>query len=238
MSSTVTFYIVRHGKTLLNTLDKVQGWCDSPLTPQGAEVAECLGVGMGDIVFDSVYTSDLRRTRQTAEIMLKAKGQEKLPITEVWGFREACFGGYESDYNLKMWNDVSLFLGYTRYEDMYAALFSRKIKNEDVLDGISKLDRMGLAESFKQVENRTQKALKDVAIKESSDSKDKNILVVAHGMSIIAMLQNLGGGELLKSHLENASVSKVIYRDGWFTVLSMGDMTYVNNGIKINELTK
>lgn len=25
-------YIVRHGKTMFNTLARVQGWCDTPLT--------------------------------------------------------------------------------------------------------------------------------------------------------------------------------------------------------------
>ena len=30
----VTLWFVRHGKTLLNTLDRVQGWADSPLTDE------------------------------------------------------------------------------------------------------------------------------------------------------------------------------------------------------------
>lgn len=29
---TVNVYIVRHGETIFNTLDKLQGWADSPLT--------------------------------------------------------------------------------------------------------------------------------------------------------------------------------------------------------------
>ena len=108
MSSVITFYIVRHGKTLLNTLDRVQGWCDSPLTTEGIEVAQYLGAGMHNIHFDTAYCSDLRRTRQTVETILKEKGQENLPITEIFGFREACFGGYESDFNKKMWGDAAL----------------------------------------------------------------------------------------------------------------------------------
>ena len=28
----VTFYVVRHGKTMLNTTDRVQGWSDAVLT--------------------------------------------------------------------------------------------------------------------------------------------------------------------------------------------------------------
>lgn len=28
-------YLVRHGETMFNQLNKVQGWCDSPLTVKG-----------------------------------------------------------------------------------------------------------------------------------------------------------------------------------------------------------
>ena len=54
--NTVTLYITRHGKTILNTVDRVQGWSDSfrksrglvqvgvdsCLTPAGVDVAEYL----------------------------------------------------------------------------------------------------------------------------------------------------------------------------------------------------
>ena len=29
------FYLMRHGQTLFNTLNRIQGWCDSPLTEKG-----------------------------------------------------------------------------------------------------------------------------------------------------------------------------------------------------------
>lgn len=235
MSSVITLYIVRHGKTLLNTLDRVQGWCDSPLTAQGIEVAEFLGAGMHDIHFDAVYSSDLRRTRQTAEIILVAKGQDGMPVTEMFGFREACFGGYESDFNKKMWNDAALYLQYLSIEDMYKDIFGGKVSNADVLDVISKLDHMGLAETFAQVEERTQAALNEVVEKEYTEGRNKNILVVAHGMSIICMLMNLGGRELLTKHLDNASVSKVTYDGSKLTVHSMGDMSYVGKGREMRK---
>jgi len=238
MSSKLKFYIVRHGKTLLNTLDKVQGWCDSPLTPEGIDVAKSLAAGMRDIRFDAVYTSDLRRTRQTAEIILAEKGQDDLPINEMYGLREACFGSYESDFNKKMWKDASLFLGYTHVEDMYKDVFGGKIANNDVLDAISKIDPMHLAESFEQVESRTQQALRSIAEAEEKDGKNKEILIIAHGMSIICMLYNMGGKKLLKSHLENASVSEVTYADNKFIVESMGDMLYVELGHKIRDKKK
>lgn len=235
MSSTITFYIARHGKTLLNTLDRVQGWCDSPLTPEGIEVAQFLGAGLRDIRLDAVYSSDLRRTRQTAEVVLGEHGQTELSINEIFGFREACFGSFESDFNTKMWGNVALFLQYVKMEDMYRDVFHGKISNKEALDVISKLDHMGLAETFEQVEHRSQKALRKIAAQEASEGKDKNVLVIAHGMSIICMLQNLGGKELLKGHLDNAAVCKVTYRGGKFSVQSMGDMSYVHAGRELGE---
>jgi len=44
-------YLVRHGRTLFNEKDKVQGACDSPLTKEGRQQAENVGNGMKDIPF-------------------------------------------------------------------------------------------------------------------------------------------------------------------------------------------
>lgn len=235
MNTVLTFYIIRHGKTLLNTLDRVQGWCDSPLTPHGIDVARYLGLGMKELHFDAAYSSDLRRTRQTAEVILEAKGQSDLSIVEKFGFREACFGSYESDFNSRMWGDISLFLQYTSAEEMLEDMFGGRVSNEDALNVVAKLDRMGLAESFDMVEERSQNALREIAKAESADGRNKNIMVVSHGMTIISMLLKWGGHELLKSHLDNAAVCKVVYSDGRFSVESMGDMSFVQRGAELDK---
>lgn len=43
--SKVKLYIARHGKTMFNTIGRVQGWSDSPLTPFVKKNRE-LGVGL------------------------------------------------------------------------------------------------------------------------------------------------------------------------------------------------
>lgn len=229
----ITFYVVRHGKTLMNTLDMVQGWCDSPLTEEGQEVAVHLGRGLKDIHFRAAYCSTLSRTHQTAELVLKAKGQEELEIIERDGFKEACFGSFEGGPNKLMWGNAALFLQFVSLEEMNQAVFSKKITQTKVLETIKKLDTLGLAEDYETLQTRTQSALREVAEAEA-EKGDANILVIAHGMSILGMLGSLGGNELLKSHLDNASVSKVIYQNGKFTVESMGDMSYVEKG-KLEE---
>ena len=44
-------YLVRHGKTMFNTMQRVQGWCDTPLTTVGVDRIEALGRGLKDIRF-------------------------------------------------------------------------------------------------------------------------------------------------------------------------------------------
>lgn len=229
MSNKITLYIARHGKTMMNTLDRVQGWCDSPLTKEGIDVARYLGYGLDDIKFRTAYCSDLRRTNQTAQIVLASKGQEDVPIIEMPGLKEACFGSFEADFNSVMWGNVALYLQYVSHNEMYQAIVDKKIDYRPVLDVIKKLDKMGMAESFDEVEARTQESLREIAEKEALVG-DANILVISHGMSILGMLYGLGGDKLLKGALENAAVCKVIYQDGKFTVESMGDMSYVEKG--------
>lgn len=225
----ITLYIARHGKTLMNTLDMVQGWCDSPLTEEGIKVAEHLGKGLKDIEFRSAYCSTLRRTRQTAETVLKAKGQENLEIVEIDGFKEAGFGSFEAGPNKIMWNNAALFLQYTSYEKMYEDIVAKKITYNEALDAIKKLDTMGLAEDAATLRARTQEALHEVA-KAEIKKGEGNILVIAHGMSILSMLGSLGGDRILKGHLDNAAVCKVTYQNGEFTVETMGDMSFVEKG--------
>ena len=61
MARDTVFYVVRHGQTLFNVLQKVQGWCDSPLTEQGVAVARKLGAGLAATPFSAAYSSDSGR---------------------------------------------------------------------------------------------------------------------------------------------------------------------------------
>lgn len=64
----LSFYIIRHGETLLNSLNRAQGWSDSPLTNNGKKAAIELGTELKGIVFSAAYTSDMLRAIQTAEV--------------------------------------------------------------------------------------------------------------------------------------------------------------------------
>ncbi len=63
--------LVRHGESVGNAEDRLQGQLDYPLTERGEEQASRFGrvlVSLG-LRFNAVYVSPLRRARQTAELI-------------------------------------------------------------------------------------------------------------------------------------------------------------------------
>jgi probable phosphoglycerate mutase len=229
--NTVTFYFVRHGKTMLNTLNRVQGWSDTPLTPAGVEVAEYLALGLKDIEFKSAYSSDLGRARQTARIVLKVKGQENLHLTELPACRETNFGSYEGDLNPKMWGDAALYLHFKSLKEFMAALSAKSALLQDMLGAVKELDTLGMAENYFDVKARGQKAIREIAEKEAGDGGG-NVLLVSHGMALGIFLSDLdsSGKKPGAAHMGNAAVCKITYKDGIFAMESFGDMSYVEKG--------
>ncbi len=63
-------YVIRHGQSETNLESKWTGWLDVSLTDKGREDAKSAGKIIQNVIFDKIYTSDLVRARQTAELAL------------------------------------------------------------------------------------------------------------------------------------------------------------------------
>jgi broad specificity phosphatase PhoE len=64
--------LVRHGHTCLNVRGKderLRGWLDIPLDEEGLREAAETAERLADYPVDAIYSSDLRRARQTAEVL-------------------------------------------------------------------------------------------------------------------------------------------------------------------------
>ena len=65
--SSTTIYIIRHGQTQANVTRMIQGQLiDEPLNAAGLSQVEAVGRRLSDIELDRIYSSPLRRARQTA----------------------------------------------------------------------------------------------------------------------------------------------------------------------------
>lgn len=87
-------YLVRHGQTLFNVKQRIQGWCDSPLTEMGVNQAIALGKGLSDIDFICAYSSTSERAIDTANYII---GDREISLTSIKGLKEMNFGTLEGE---------------------------------------------------------------------------------------------------------------------------------------------
>ncbi len=86
-----TLLFARHGETDWNREGRFQGHADPPLNEAGRAQARELAERLQDVPLDAVYSSDLRRAHETAEIIAAAKG---LPVVVEPGLREIDVGSW------------------------------------------------------------------------------------------------------------------------------------------------
>jgi broad specificity phosphatase PhoE len=64
-----TFLLARHGETEWNREERYQGHADPPLNATGRAQAEELANSLVEEQVEAIYSSDLRRAAETAEIV-------------------------------------------------------------------------------------------------------------------------------------------------------------------------
>lgn len=239
----LTLYLVRHGKTMLNTTDRVQGWSDAVLTPAGEEVVTDAGIGLKDIEFQGVYSSDSGRAIQTADLILAENEQSKdLQVQKDSRLREFNFGTYEGDLNDSMWQDVADKQGVSLEEfqanmdpevfaDSVAELDQEQMAEEGVEEGVN-----WPAEDYETITDRLTESLDQIVTDEAQESGSGNVLVTSHGLSITALLDTLFDDfKAPEDGLDNASVCIVKYKDGNYSLESVNDTSYAEEGEKATQ---
>jgi len=154
-------YLVRHGETLWNHAMRYQGHADIALSDKGFEQARAIAARLAKERMDAVYSSDLKRTFETAAIIAAEHG---LPVIARKSLREIHFGEWE---------------GLTRAEiaERYPEISQRWWSNP--LDTC-----IPSGESLRDVKTRVVAALLEIVAKHP----DGNVIVVSHGGSIRAAI--------------------------------------------------
>jgi broad specificity phosphatase PhoE len=89
MHKKITFYYVRHGRTVYNKEGIMQGQVESPLTQEDLPVLSNTADALKDIPFTRCFSSPLSRAMDTARILLKDR---KIPIEPEAGLKGMNFG--------------------------------------------------------------------------------------------------------------------------------------------------
>jgi len=168
-------YFVRHGQTESNQKGTVTGHIDSPLTKEGIKQAKKTLLEISDD-FSELYSSDLIRCLQTAEILNQ---KLNLPIQSDIRLRERDFGSLVG----KKFSDMDT-TGEIKEKDKNQQYDYRPYGGEHVED--------------------VKKRVLDFINELNSKKTEGKILVVTHG-GIIRLLHNIINREV-RGHIENSSV--------------------------------
>ncbi|MCR5145363.1 MAG: histidine phosphatase family protein [Lachnospiraceae bacterium] len=187
-------YIVRHGQTDWNKMDRLQGLTDIELNANGRQVAIELGDKLENegVEFDAIYSSPLIRAYETASLI---RGRQNIRIIKDERLHEIGFGVDEGvDY--KTW---------LREDNPQRVFFTEPGKYFPPEGG----------ESIESVCKRGEEFLREV-IEPQYDKADK-IMIVAHGAmnkGLMAYLENNDKEHFWGDGLQNNCEADVFEYDG------------------------
>jgi broad specificity phosphatase PhoE len=190
-----TLLLVRHGETDWNRDGRWQGHADEPLNQRGREQARALADELGAESAAAVYSSDLARAHETAEIIAARLG---LPVAVDSRLREVDIGG---------WSGLTTAEIQTRFPEKVARW--RNADPSHSFDG---------GESYAEMGERVVAALEEIA----ANHPDEQILVVLHGGPVRAVLAHAAGityeeQRHRREHLDNCGYVRIEVRDGVFS---------------------
>ncbi len=210
----VRVLLVRHGETSWNQENRWQGQADTPLSQTGYDQARQLARRFqheGRLV-QAIYTSDLRRARDTAGVLGQALG---LRPTEATAWREM---------------DIGTWSGLTTAEvaARHAEEWERLRQGED-------LPRGG-GETFAQFQGRLVQSSQQFI----RDHRGEQIIVVTHGGAVRAFLLHCRGltmsqfGRIEK--IGNTGISEVsLFPGGETTIHLINSTAHLNGAVLSGE---
>lgn len=196
--------LIRHGQSEWNLENRFTGWTDVPLSPKGEEEARNAGKKIKGYKFDKVYTSVLQRAIKTYELAAEAAGFNHLPVEKNKALNERMYGdlqGLNKEETRKKFG--------AKQVQLWRRSFDVAPPNGESLKDTA--DRV-LPYWYSQIEPDLKAG--------------KNILVVAHGNSLRALmmhLENLSKEEVVK--LEIPTGEPILYEfDGNMKVINKKEL--------------
>ncbi|MCR4440886.1 MAG: histidine phosphatase family protein [Peptococcaceae bacterium] len=200
---TARIILIRHGLTLWNYELRYQGHTDTRLNSEGVRQARALRERIRNEKLVAVFSSDLRRAVETAQIIASS---HRLEVKTSPLLREINFGVWE---------------GLT-YQDIERD-YPEQLRIWKEAPHLLKVER---AETFVELKERALKGLQEILAVYPSG----NIAVVTHGGTIAAMLCGLLNeplSNMWKYRQKNAAVNIVVIRGKEVTVELLNDTSHL-----------
>jgi 2,3-bisphosphoglycerate-dependent phosphoglycerate mutase len=161
--------LLRHGQSLWNLENKFTGWVDVDISELGEQEAKNAGTILADLPIDVVFTSVLTRAKRTASIALEVANKSNLPTFEDQALNERHYGdlqGLNKEETAKIHGDEQVHIWRRSYDIPPPNGESLQMTQERVLP---------------YFQSQIQPYLE----------QGKNVLVVAHGNSLRALVATI-----------------------------------------------
>lgn len=198
MTAPYTLILLRHGQSEWNKTNQFTGWVDVRLTDQGKAEAQRGGELLKEagLLPDVLHTSLLSRAIQTADIALDAADRLWIPVTRTWRLNERHYGalqGKDKVEMVKMFGAEQVQL-WRRSYDVPPPSVDQSHEHHPVKDARYHLlapDALPSSECLKDVVARVLPWWYDSVVPQLRAGLD--VLVVAHGNSLRALIKHLEG---------------------------------------------
>lgn len=200
-------YLVRHGQTLFNRYNRLQGWSNSPLTEKGLKDADKAAKKLENITFAAAYCSDTTRAQITAQRILdanEAAGNVRPKLVSDMHFREQCYGYFEGQDMQMAWWAAGAPNGAKTYNEIV-----EKFGLAATRDMLKEADPFHDAESDIEYWTRVEEGFKLIASNSSLKDGD-NVLQISHGNTLLSLMHRFAPvGYDLSERPANGSVTRL-----------------------------
>ncbi|MBN1554996.1 MAG: histidine phosphatase family protein [Phycisphaerae bacterium] len=200
--------IIRHGQTLWNEQEILQGQADSPLTALGRQQAKCLGDRLASESFGAIYSSDLGRAMETAAVVAQRLKMKVLPDSDLRERNATCFQG----------------LTWAQVEEKFPDLYKQYWEDPSFAPPGG--------ETAAQVHDRAIRCIDRLVVRHAGEK----ILIVTHGhimMNVFKHTVGLHHQAHRRFALDNATINRFrIQADEWQLV------TWGQPALSLNQLQK
>lgn len=188
--------LLRHGESVWNKENKFTGWTDVELSDKGIEEAKQAGIILKDnnFVFDIAFTSVLKRSKDTLYYVLEKLGNPNITTQYSWKLNERHYGalqGLNKEETREKYGANKVKEWRRSFLVQPPALLitdERYPGNDEKYKDLSK-EELPLTESLYDTMKRTidyyESNIKPKLL------EDKNVLIVAHGNSLRALIKYL-----------------------------------------------
>lgn len=199
-------YIIRHGETELNRLGIVQGrGVDSDLNDTGRAQASAFFNQYSTVVFDKIYTSELKRTQQTVQQFIDLG----LPWEKHAGLDELAWGLWEGQPN----TEEARHAFRDMVEQWQGGNYEAKFEGGESPNEVG----LRLQETVELIKSRTD---------------EKRILICMHGRAmrlLLCLLLEKPLSEMGDFPHQNTTLYKMSYADGQFAVLDFNNTDHLKD---------